>query len=188
MITGDRKTALLDSAQDLIQTVGVNAMSYNDLSLAVGIRKASIHYHFPKKDDLVEALLQRCGNDYGQHYRTVACSEDPVMDKLRAIAQIFENSLMEGKICTVGMLSVESTTLSETIRERLKATINSSVAIIEGIFIQGVSDRTFPRTLDTTLAARAFHDFLLGAQVIARALDDPEHFRTSANEYLRLLG
>ncbi|MEX0326860.1 MAG: TetR/AcrR family transcriptional regulator, partial [Puniceicoccaceae bacterium] len=99
MIAEDTKTALLDSAQDLIQTVGINAMSYNDLSLAVGIRKASIHYHFPKKDDLVEALLQRCGNVYGQHYRAVACSEDPVMDKLRAIAQIFENSLMEGKIC-----------------------------------------------------------------------------------------
>ena len=45
----DTKETLLDHAQDLVQRVGVNAMSYNDLSKAVGIRKASIHYHFPKK-------------------------------------------------------------------------------------------------------------------------------------------
>src|SRR3712207_7018673 len=43
---------LLDVAQELVQRVGANAMSYQDLSKALGITKASIHYHFPTKADL----------------------------------------------------------------------------------------------------------------------------------------
>ncbi|WP_257998927.1 TetR/AcrR family transcriptional regulator [Fischerella thermalis] len=49
MNSTDTRTQILDTAQDLIQRVGVNAMSYQDISEAVGIRKASIHYHFPSK-------------------------------------------------------------------------------------------------------------------------------------------
>ncbi len=43
MKTTDTKLKILDTAQELIQKLGVNAMSYADISTAVGIRKASIH-------------------------------------------------------------------------------------------------------------------------------------------------
>ena len=59
MIKGDTKTAILDAAQELIQRRGVNAMSYQHISEAIGIRKASIHHHFPTKDALLDALIQR---------------------------------------------------------------------------------------------------------------------------------
>jgi TetR/AcrR family transcriptional regulator, transcriptional repressor for nem operon len=39
----DTRTLILDAAQDLIQRLGANAVSYQHLSEAVGIRKASIH-------------------------------------------------------------------------------------------------------------------------------------------------
>src|SRR5689334_9607965 len=47
MARKDTKTAIMDAAQELIQRGGANAMSYQDISEAVGIRKASIHHHFP---------------------------------------------------------------------------------------------------------------------------------------------
>src|SRR5262245_62705529 len=55
----DTKTAIMDAAQELIQRRGANAMSYQDISDAVGIRKASIHHHFPAKDDLIQAVTER---------------------------------------------------------------------------------------------------------------------------------
>ncbi|MDJ0695923.1 TetR/AcrR family transcriptional regulator [Mastigocoleus sp. MO_188.B34] len=55
----DTKTLILDVAQELIQRLGVNCMSYQDISNSVGIRKASIHTHFPRKNDLLAALLDR---------------------------------------------------------------------------------------------------------------------------------
>ena len=59
MLATDTKTAIMDAAQELIQRGGVNAMSYQHISDAIGIRKASIHHHFPTKDSLIEAVLQR---------------------------------------------------------------------------------------------------------------------------------
>jgi TetR/AcrR family transcriptional regulator, transcriptional repressor for nem operon len=55
----DTKTPIMDAAQELIQRVGANAMSYQQISDTVGIRKASIHYYFPAKEDLIQALLER---------------------------------------------------------------------------------------------------------------------------------
>ncbi|MCP4715512.1 MAG: TetR/AcrR family transcriptional regulator [Deltaproteobacteria bacterium] len=49
MSISETKTALLECAQNLVQSVGVNAVSCNDLSQAIGICKAGIHYRFPKK-------------------------------------------------------------------------------------------------------------------------------------------
>ncbi|MDQ8194498.1 TetR/AcrR family transcriptional regulator [Coraliomargarita sp. SDUM461003] len=187
MNPSDTKTALLDSAQDLIQRVGVNAMSYNDLSVAVGIRKASIHYHFPKKEDLIRALLLRCGEDYAAHYRAVARSNQTVMEKLQAIADIFESSLKNGKICLVGMLSVESTTLPESVQTTLESTVNGCVGVIESIFIQGVSEGSFSDSMQTAEAAHAYHDCLLGAQIMARCLQNVGHFSAHVRTYLKML-
>ena len=39
----DTRTALLDLAQELAQTRGLNAFSFHDLARGVGIRTASVH-------------------------------------------------------------------------------------------------------------------------------------------------
>ena len=43
---------ILELANKYIQKVGFNAFSYSDLANEIGIKKASIHYHFPSKTDL----------------------------------------------------------------------------------------------------------------------------------------
>lgn len=53
----DTKSALLAEAETLVRTVGYTAFSYADLSERVGIRKASIHHHFPTKEALGNALI-----------------------------------------------------------------------------------------------------------------------------------
>ena len=50
---------ILDLAETLIQTRGYSAFSYQDIADALGIRKASIHYHFPSKTDLGVAVIER---------------------------------------------------------------------------------------------------------------------------------
>ncbi|MEM6867960.1 MAG: TetR/AcrR family transcriptional regulator [Cyanobacteria bacterium P01_C01_bin.121] len=43
---------------------GYSAFSYADISKQVGIRKASIHYHFASKEALVQALVKRYHNTF----------------------------------------------------------------------------------------------------------------------------
>ncbi|TMV83414.1 TetR/AcrR family transcriptional regulator, partial [Thioclava sp. BHET1] len=48
---------ILASARELIIAGGYNGFSYADIARVVGIRKASIHHHFPTKADLVRNLV-----------------------------------------------------------------------------------------------------------------------------------
>jgi TetR/AcrR family transcriptional repressor of nem operon len=50
---------ILDIAETLIQTRSYSAFSYQDISDALDIRKASIHYHFASKADLGAAVVDR---------------------------------------------------------------------------------------------------------------------------------
>ncbi len=54
---------ILASARNLIVSGGYNGFSYADIAEVVGIRKASIHHHFPTKSDLVRKLLLRYRED-----------------------------------------------------------------------------------------------------------------------------
>jgi TetR/AcrR family transcriptional repressor of nem operon len=55
----DRKQQILEVAEDLLLVRGFSAFSYADISERLGIQKASIHHHFPTKEDLGVALLDR---------------------------------------------------------------------------------------------------------------------------------
>jgi AcrR family transcriptional regulator len=50
---------ILACARSLIVAGGYNGFSYADIAGVVGIRKASIHHHFPSKVDLVRTLVAR---------------------------------------------------------------------------------------------------------------------------------
>ena len=49
----------LDVAERLVQTRGFNGFSYADIAEALGVTKASLHYHFPSKADLGQRLIER---------------------------------------------------------------------------------------------------------------------------------
>ena len=53
---------------------GYSAFSYADLAVAVGIRKASIHHHFPTKADLAAALVAAYDIRYDAALADVASS------------------------------------------------------------------------------------------------------------------
>jgi TetR/AcrR family transcriptional regulator, transcriptional repressor for nem operon len=56
--TNDTMQLIMDTGQFLIQERGYNAISYADIAVKIGIKKASIHYYFATKQDLVQAILK----------------------------------------------------------------------------------------------------------------------------------
>ena len=63
---------ILDLAETLIQTRGYSAFSYQDIADSLGIRKASIHYHFPSKADLGVAVVDRYIARFGEALTAIA--------------------------------------------------------------------------------------------------------------------
>src|SRR5262245_28937356 len=86
----DTKTAIMDTAQELIQRGGANAMSYQHISDAVGIRKASIHHHFPTKEDLIDAVIDRYATYILEVMDGIFSSKIAPAAKLRKYAALFE--------------------------------------------------------------------------------------------------
>lgn len=173
----DTRTKILDVAEDLIQRVGLNAMSYQHISDSVGIRKASIHHHFPKKDDLVDELLRRCQISYGENYQRIVEGTGSAPEKLRQLAGVFEDGLQNNKLCLVGTMSSDYNTLQEHSCRILEDTIQSTVDIFSTAFSQGRESGTlsFPGTVEET--AYAFFTFLVGTQIAARAYGGVDAFR-----------
>lgn len=46
----NRKSQIIQVAISLIKEYGYDSFSYKDLSETVGITKATLHHHFPKKE------------------------------------------------------------------------------------------------------------------------------------------
>lgn len=180
----DTKTKILDVAEDLIQHVGINAMSYKDISEAVGIRKASIHHHFPKKEDLVNAILERCLTLHSIMYQEIVQSDGTAPEKLRRIAAIYENGLKNDKICLLGSISNSCTTLQKTTSHFLEKNIQTTVSIFSTIFVQGQEEGSLRKENNALDAASAYFSFLLGTQTLSRSHGGEEGFHRATEVFI----
>lgn len=180
----DTRTKILDVADDLVQRLGVNAMSYQHISDAVGIRKASIHHHFPKKDNLVDELLERCAVTYGEKYQQIVDGVEQAPDKLRKLAAVFEDGLCNKKLCLVGSISADSNTLHNNSCHILQSTIENTVSIFGAVFKQGRQEKSLNFEGSNIEAAFAFFSLLIGTQITARSYGGPHLFHQVTEAYI----
>lgn len=175
----DTRTKILDVAEELIQRVGFNAMSYKHISDSVGISKASIHHHFHKKENLLNDLLDRCHVSYGSNYRKIVEGNGTAPDKLRELAGVFEDGLKKQQLCIVGTISSDLNTLQDSSCDILKTTIRKTVEIFSVAFEQGRKEGSLSFSGTDKDAAYGFFSFLLGAQISTRAYGGEDFFRSA---------
>ncbi len=186
----DTKAAILDAAQDLIQRVGANAMSYQHISEAIGIRKASIHHHFPTKEALLEAVIRRYTAYFlGIVDGIVESKKDPAA-KLREYAGLFEATLCEGrkdKACLCGMLGAELTTLGSPAASGVRRFYRENEARLVRILEEGRKTGAFRFRGDLKAAAAMIFSLLEGAALVARAEGGHQRLHDIAEQLFSLL-
>src|SRR5262245_58062883 len=137
----DMATQLLDAAQELAQTRGYNAFSYRDLAERVGIKTASIPYHFPTKGDLGTAVLDR----YRQRFLGALAALDEQFPepqdaarKLDRYVNLFHGTLKAGnRMCLGGMLAVEYATLPAEVQREVRRFFDDSESWLEKTLADG---------------------------------------------------
>ncbi|CAN5702225.1 TetR/AcrR family transcriptional regulator [soil metagenome] len=168
----DIKTQLLDAAQRLVQTRGHNGFSYRDLSEVVGIRTASIHYHFPTKTDLAVALVQRYREALGGALADVAVQKSTLADRLDATCQLFLDTLKnESRICVSAALAGEYLSLPLEVQAELQKLIADTVGWIQRFLAEGRSRGELAKDSDPAALARLWYTSLQGGLLVARAGD-----------------
>lgn len=166
----DMRTALLDSAELACRRRGYDGFSYADLSADVGIRKASIHHHFPTKADLALALINRYTDGVRGRLDRVAAKDAAAGEQLRAYAKIYRSALSRGEmLCLCVALSAGRDSVSGPVLDRLEAFRRDSIAWLAALFEKGRRDGSIKNVgapLDEAAACLAVME---GAQLAARA-------------------
>lgn len=162
-------TKLLDAAEDLVRQRGFNAFSYADLSETVGIRTASIHYHFKGKAELGQALIQRFLNSLDENLAEIDRKSRSNRARLRAFMALYRDVEQSGAICLCGSMASDLETLPPDVRATVDAYFQRSESWVAEKLTEGVRDGEFviagkPKNLATSLIAG-----LQGGLLVARA-------------------
>ena len=186
--TDDTDSRILDVALDLLQRRGYGGFSYRDIAAQIGIRAASIHYHFPSKEDLGVALIERYLQATQAHLAELEALPLDGYSLLQRYVILFGNVLRdEAKLCPCAMLGAESDLIPESLRRQADRFFKINRDWLVRIILRGRADGSLngqgePAELATWLLAG-----LEGALVMARAESDVAPFDQTAAVSLKFL-
>ncbi|HJZ89758.1 MAG TPA: TetR/AcrR family transcriptional regulator [Gemmataceae bacterium] len=187
----DTRSRILDAAQELIQRLGANAISYQHISDAVGIRKASIHHHFPTKEDLIEALIKRYAAYFGGVVESVLAADVPAQEKLRRYCSLFEGTLRLGRhdrACPCAMLGAELATLGSASAGLIRDFYRDNERRLARILEQGRADHSLSFSGSPQATAELIFALLEGGMLVVRANGGAKQFRAITERLIALLG
>ncbi|WP_428651497.1 TetR/AcrR family transcriptional regulator [Roseibium sp.] len=176
-MTTDTKTALLDSAEHASRARGFDGFSYADLAEAVGIRKASIHYHFPTKAALSAALMDRYHACLERTCAQIDSRHETAAGRLKALIDFYRDALNGGKtlcLCVSFIASRES--LTDDVKAKISAFRKMMIDWIRDVYVLGSADKTIAGITDPAQEARATLALLEGAHLAARSDETIEVF------------
>jgi TetR/AcrR family transcriptional repressor of nem operon len=175
---------ILNAAETLVQERGLNAVSFQDLANAVGLRKPSVFHHFPNKEALARALIDRCQTKHGPAYAEIVERDATAPEKLRALAEIFEKGLRDHRPCLIAALGSGVNTLPETAAGELSETARAAVGRFARVFEQGRAEGSLVFRGNPFDAATGFFAMLQGLQVLARTTGDLSALHAAATAYI----
>jgi TetR/AcrR family transcriptional repressor of nem operon len=178
---GTIRDAILSSAEARLRRDGFHGFSFRDLAADVGIKSASVHYHFPTKADLGVDLMK---NYQEQMLAAFGDAEDDrtLTDKLGAVREAYRRRLShKAGICLCAILAAEHAGLPEPVGEALKDYFAACRNWLISVFVRSGAGEPEKR-------AMVFSSALQGALLMSNAMGDPTLFNRVAEEAIRAQG
>ena len=136
-----KKEEIIKLADNLIRGKGYNAFSFYEVSDKVGIKTASIHYHFPTKSDLGVAVIELHIKNLNS---LIGCSKSKSpLEKLEYFFSIYADIQKESNVCLVGSLATDFNTLDQKVQHKLKALSALILDWVSGFLEEGRSKNLF---------------------------------------------
>jgi len=171
------KEKILDAAEQRVRGAGFAEMSFRDLANDVGIKSASVHYHFPTKSDLGEAVVERYADKFEARMRDIDTSD--LNDALASFTSLYGEALsIDETICLCAVMGAEAIGLPENVNNRTKAFFGMNTAWLEDLFEKHLGQRK-PATAAMIVAA------LEGGMITASVSKDRALFDRIAETAIR---
>lgn len=171
---------IMASARTLIVTGGYNGFSYADIAGVVGIRKASIHHHFPSKADLVRALVKRYREDAEVAVAGLEQNVPDPLELLKTYAGHWANCIEDASrpFCVCAMLASELPALPPEVAGEVNGFFRFLSTWLTSVMERGSKEGRLNLSSEPRVEAEAFMAFVHGAMLSARAYGTPEVFTT----------
>ena len=169
---------ILACARSLIVAGGYNGFSYADIADVVGIRKASIHHHFPSKVDLVRTLVARYREEAEAGMANLELQVSDSLEQLRLYARYWEACIADASapFCVCALLAGQLPVLPEEVGLEVRAHFRSLSAWLTSVLERGARRGQLQLMSAPRAEAEAFMAAVHGAMLSARAYGDPKIF------------
>ncbi|KQW51915.1 MULTISPECIES: TetR/AcrR family transcriptional regulator [unclassified Roseateles] len=162
---------VVDAAEGLLQQQGYNGFSYDDVAQLIGIKKPSIHHHFPAKADLATMVVQRYTHRFREELLRIEGHHARARDRLVAYAELFDRTFArERRLCVCGMLGAEAHDLPESVRDEVARFFGINLRWLQEGFELGQREGALDPAAQPEALARAYLCALEGAMVVGRGL------------------
>jgi TetR/AcrR family transcriptional regulator, transcriptional repressor for nem operon len=160
-------TAIMDAAERRIREAGYSGFSFREIAADVGVKSASVHYHFPTKDALAAAVARRYTDRFSE---AVDRQLSEGCNLIEACQRVFRRALsQDGRMCLCGALGATTRDLSPEVAAEVRRFFECGLQkLVDG----GV-------TRDQAIRVLAL---LEGAMLVANALDDEAAFDLATTE------
>ena len=182
--TGTREK-IIKLATGLIETSGYSGFSYQDIAAKLKIKKASIHYHFPSKEDLGLAVFDAFTKGIDDHIQQRDFEKISPTKKLIGYFTYHEEVTLDcNQISCVGAITSEWNVLPKKMRERVDKFNAWHVGFISAILKEGVAKGEFCRIGSLEEKAMFIIAATKGALLMARERDSIEIYHSITRQLM----
>ena len=169
--TSNTQRAILDLAESMLQDKGFNGFSYAHIAAELGVKNAAIHYHFPSKEELGCAVIQRYRDRFQLWINNARVKDLSAEEKLDWFFGIYTNMRADkGKVCLAGSLETDFNAIPDSMREQTQALTREMLSWLQAALNEGRQANVFQFNGDAAGKAALILSSLQGGLQIARAL------------------
>lgn len=163
------KESILDAARRTAQARGYGGLNFRDLAADVGIKSASIHYHFASKADLGAAVARRYWEDAAIALEAMSDETPDPLACLQRYPGIFRAALLnDNRMCMGSFMAAEYDDLPDLVKKEVQTFADVNVAWIG----RQLSAASIVPIENSEKRARAIFGAIAGAQLLARSRSD----------------
>ncbi len=167
---------ILDCAESMLQRGGYHGFSFREVAAGIGVKAASIHYHFPSKGDLAQAVLARARQRFEQALADIRATHATVPARLRAFSALFARTLGDAdRLCPFCVTATDREALTPVANAEVQAFWVGAERWLAAALEEGRARGELALSASADACARGWVAALEGAMLGARAFGNPRH-------------
>lgn len=151
-----------------MQCRGYNGFSYKDISQKLGIKNAAIHNYYPKKEDLVAALLEDSRKNLAANIAQIVESGGSARDQLQYYFDYALKEFDEGKrICPPGSVILDFEELPQKVQKQNLLLLDEILSWLSRALKAGLEQGEFSFSDPVEARAELVVEALMGARLLS---------------------